>query len=323
VVDARTGALTPVGRADLNVWDACWAGEQVLAVCSDGSSSESAWYSADLRLLDPATGEDRVVVTTDVQLGPVAASPSGRRVAWVESISSDRGLLCGDLHLLDRETGERRRLAAPLDVSDVAFVSEHQLGVAGIESLTTRVALVSTDDEVQVLWESLEDTAAGWGPLASFRPGAAAFYAVGFSLAPQLLLVQPDEAPRTLTTVLDAPQRLPGTSRVHRWTAPDGWEVEGWLHLPEGEGPHPLVVVVHGGPNSHYRTHWGAQAVLRPLLLEHGYAVLLPNVRGSNGRGQEYARAVVGDMPVSRRWSRPASSTLRASGSPAAATAAS
>jgi dipeptidyl aminopeptidase/acylaminoacyl peptidase len=33
-----------------------------------------------------------------------------------------------------------------------------------------------------------------------------------------------------------------------------------------------------------------------PLLVSRGYAVLLPNPRGSSGRGQEFAAAVVGDM---------------------------
>ena len=92
---------------------------------------------------------------------------------------------------------------------------------------------------------------------------------------------------------------LPMTSRVHRWSAPDGLEVEGWLHLPPGEGPHPLVVFVHGGPVLSWCSHWNALAVLRAWLVERGYALLLPNPRGSAGRGQEFARAstVIGRQP--------------------------
>lgn len=53
-----------------------------------------------------------------------------------------------------------------------------------------------------------------------------------------------------------------------------------------GDGPPPVVIVVHGGPE--------AQAVLtfNPIvqgLVSAGYAVLVPNVRGSTGYGKRYA----------------------------------
>lgn len=298
VLDAMTGALTPVGRADLNVWKACWAGDLVLALCSDGDPTESAWYSADLRIVDPRTGTDEVVATPSAQVGAIAASASGRRIAYAVSIASDRDLIAGDLVLLDLDTSRTTRLAAPNDVSAVAFISEDELGFAGLEGLTTRVGLVGVTGEVTVLWEALDRTTAGVNPDASFRPGAAAFLTVGHSAGPEVLLVKAARPPVVVRSLLDNDEatRMPGISRVHRWTAADGLEIEGWLHLPEGPGPHPLVAFVHGGPVHSYRASWGPTALLRPLLIERGYAVLVPNVRGSSGRGQDFARAVVGDM---------------------------
>ena len=300
VLDVATGSLIQVGRPDLNVWNACWAGEELLAVCSDGSPTESAWYTADLRLLDPRTGTDRVVARPATQIGPIAASPSGDRIAYVTSICSDRDLVAGDLQLHDLRTGEVRRLAAPTDVSDLAFVSEDQLGFAGLVGLTTRVGLVSADDEVTVLWEGLDVTASGVDPTAGFRAGAAAFCRVGHDVRPEVVLVTDAGEPVVLAALLpDAATEatgLPGTAQVHRWTAPDGLEIEGWLYLPDRRGPHPLVVLLHGGPVHSTRAGWSALGGLRPLLLQRGYAVLCPNPRGSSGRGQEFASAVVGDM---------------------------
>jgi dipeptidyl aminopeptidase/acylaminoacyl peptidase len=85
-----------------------------------------------------------------------------------------------------------------------------------------------------------------------------------------------------------------GARRRLAWTAPDGREIEGLITLPEGEGPFPLIVSVHGGPIWAYQDFW--PGVFTALLAARGYAILQPNPRGSWGRGQAFARAVVGDM---------------------------
>jgi dipeptidyl aminopeptidase/acylaminoacyl peptidase len=297
VLDARTGEVRSVGRDDLNVWDACWAGERLLAVCSEGDPGESAWYTADLRLLDGVTGEDTVIARPSDQVGAVAASPSGRWVAFVEAVCSDRDIVAGDLTLLDTTTGEIRRKVDDTDVATVAFVDEEEIGFTGLRGMTTRIGLVSTAGEARVLWESEELSTVGTYPTAAFRRGAFASVRMGNHVPPHLVL-QPEGSPEVVLAPmcrdLVAPPEV--TSRVHRWAAPDGLEIEGWLHLPEGEGPHPLVVFVHGGPVYSWRSSWSALALLRARLLDRGYGLLLPNPRGSSGRGQDFARAVIGDM---------------------------
>jgi dipeptidyl aminopeptidase/acylaminoacyl peptidase len=54
------------------------------------------------------------------------------------------------------------------------------------------------------------------------------------------------------------------------------------------------VVNVHGGPVWAYMNRW-PRASVHPLAAR-GYAVLLPNPRGSAGRGRDFASKVVGDM---------------------------
>jgi len=55
-----------------------------------------------------------------------------------------------------------------------------------------------------------------------------------------------------------------------------------------GEGPDPLVLLVHGGP--HGRDHWGYQP-FHQWLANRGYAVLSVNFRGSTGFGKEFVNA--------------------------------
>jgi dipeptidyl aminopeptidase/acylaminoacyl peptidase len=76
---------------------------------------------------------------------------------------------------------------------------------------------------------------------------------------------------------------------LHRYESFDGERVPVFLFLPEGEGPFPVVVTVHGGQESQWRP-WYSQGggALTQFLVSRGYAVAAPNVRGSSGYGKRY-----------------------------------
>ena len=72
-------------------------------------------------------------------------------------------------------------------------------------------------------------------------------------------------------------------------TAPDGYPVHGWLVLPEGDGPHPVLRVVHGGPFT--QQDWAVFDEAQ-VYAAAGYAVVLGNPRGSAGYGQTHGHAI-------------------------------
>lgn len=76
---------------------------------------------------------------------------------------------------------------------------------------------------------------------------------------------------------------------LHRFESFDGESIPVFLFRPEGEGPFPVVVTVHGGPESQwqpwYTPGFGA---LTQYLVSRGYAVAAPNVRGSSGYGKRF-----------------------------------
>jgi dienelactone hydrolase len=87
-----------------------------------------------------------------------------------------------------------------------------------------------------------------------------------------------------------------GTQSRLSYRASDGLELDGLLILPPtGTGPFPLVTIVHGGPYDRYSDqfslHWHPSGQWLALA---GYAVFLPNPRGSQGRGHEFAESVTG-----------------------------
>lgn len=73
------------------------------------------------------------------------------------------------------------------------------------------------------------------------------------------------------------------------YPAADGYPVHGWVLLPEGEGPHPVLLNIHGGPFAQYG--WGLFDEAQ-VYVEAGYAVLLPNPRGAAGYGQAHGRSI-------------------------------
>ena len=80
----------------------------------------------------------------------------------------------------------------------------------------------------------------------------------------------------------------------------DGTRVSARLYLPAGSlgftGPRPLVYYVHGGPQGQERPDfaWFSMPLIQ-FLTFNGFAVFVPNVRGSTGYGLNYAKQVDND----------------------------
>ena len=72
--------------------------------------------------------------------------------------------------------------------------------------------------------------------------------------------------------------------------------VHGFLARPPGAGPHPTLVMVHGGPTSHDRDAWSPAV---QAWVDHGFAVATVNYRGSTGYGREWRDAPLNSPPGS------------------------
>lgn len=94
------------------------------------------------------------------------------------------------------------------------------------------------------------------------------------------------------TDVLIAAEELVAPSTVPanpiEFISFDGRSIPGYLFLPEGEGPHPALVEIHGGPESQRRPDYSSVGAAIQYFVSQGIAVLALNIRGSIGYGQEY-----------------------------------
>lgn len=68
--------------------------------------------------------------------------------------------------------------------------------------------------------------------------------------------------------------------------------VHGFVATPDGPGPHPLVMEVHGGPHWLWLDEWRPQV---QAWVDHGFAVAMVNYRGSIGYGAEWRDAIIGN----------------------------
>ena len=101
----------------------------------------------------------------------------------------------------------------------------------------------------------------------------------------------------TRERVLGIPQRYLSPGEDASMTSFDGMRISARLYLPNPElgfaEPHPLVYYIHGGPQSQERPDfaWFSMPLIQYLTL-NGFAVFVPNVRGSSGYGLSFMKQV-------------------------------
>ncbi|MFB0834286.1 S9 family peptidase [Arthrobacter halodurans] len=200
------------------------------------------------------------------------------------------------LDLADGLPAGEPRLLTDLDASDYGDV--HSTLVPHGESRVMAFARVRGSGELHLL-----DAAGGVetlvsGPLevtgAAEAGGAVVVAFADPSTTGEVGLVEDG----TVLRLTDFSRALRSTTRIAEprelvVDSADGYPVHGWVFLPEGEGPHPVLLNIHGGPFSQYGWSYFDEA---QVYAEAGYAVVQCNPRGSASYGREHGLAIKGAM---------------------------
>ncbi|MBS7668691.1 prolyl oligopeptidase family serine peptidase [Croceicoccus gelatinilyticus] len=244
----------------------------------------------DVYELDIETGKLEPVrdPAPDEAFGSFAESPDG--TVW---LTADIGSDIKRLGTLDRESGE--------------FVRQGEFGgweITGIELSEDggTLAVVTNEKGSSQLW--FYDTATGeerrvdtlpagligslefapWGPLG-FTFTSATSPADAYSIDPVSFEVT--RWTRSETGGLDPMDNV--EAELVEVASFDGEQISGWLYRPDPKkfpGPRPLLISIHGGPESQYRP--GFLGSRNYYLNELGVAQFMPNVRGSTGFGKRF-----------------------------------
>lgn len=133
---------------------------------------------------------------------------------------------------------------------------------------------------------------AGTVVTARVRDDGALWYGFTSSAAPSQVRVRAGEHDEVLLQPPGEPAPAGVAYRSLHYDNGDGGRVHAFLASPEHDGPHPLVVDAHGGPQAQTTDSFDPSV---QAWVDHGFAVLMPNYRGSTGYGKAWEDALDGD----------------------------
>ena len=208
----------------------------------------------------------------------------------VEPVSIDGLVHRGAGELEDVRHLEGSRYAVTYNIDGCSWIYEARLDEAA-RALTVERVLVG------------EDELAGGVHHGLHHDKGSGSYALSFCTATdptQLYVLSPGAARperRTRERVLGLTPELLSAGEDASFESHDGLRVSARLYRPSPElgyeGARPLVYYVHGGPQSQERPNfaWFSMPLIQILTLE-GFAVFVPNARGSRGYGLDYTTRV-------------------------------
>lgn len=139
--------------------------------------------------------------------------------------------------------------------------------------------------------------------VAAHAPVAAAVLGDDHSFGEVVFIDLDQTAPRAVTRLTEAAlgaAPLPFTQRL--FSISDGTTVHGWLlRDPKTSGAAPLLLDVHGGPHNAWTGVADPVHLYQQVLAGRGWNVLTLNPRGSDGYGEDFMRAVVGQWGTADR----------------------
>ncbi|HEX5728691.1 S9 family peptidase [Microbacterium sp.] len=248
---------------------------RLVAVRVDGSGErELVGRGADLSIVDVAVAPDGAVGLLASDVGPSGVDFVASGVAlWL--------LAEGDAprRLTDGDTTDFGEVGSHITaVGDDFLVQDRYRGRVRL------VRVTRTGDVRELIGGDVEVTghaAAGEQIVASLATADS----VG-----ELVLAGEDSS-RTLTSFGDDVGRVRPLELTI--SGRDGYPIHGWVAQPDGEGPFPVILQIHGGPHASYGIHLFDET---QVLVSAGYAVVYSNPRGSAGYGRGHGRSIRGAM---------------------------
>jgi len=299
------GQLRWASPSDLFVYEYDWRpdGRGFVGTAAPGDGDNN-WWVAKLYAFDRASAQGRILyapTSPQQQLAAPRVSRDGNRVAFILGIMSDFGSTGGDIYTVPLAGGPATNITPqlPASVAAIHWGCDGHLMAAVIAADQTQLVdfgSAETKRPGRLLWQGQELLGDRARALTGDCPaGVVALAHQSFTHPAEIEIGAPGKW-HDLTHV-NARITAPFKVQSLNWKS-DEFNVQGWLVWPanaSGTDRLPLVTVVHGGPAAAFRPAFLGAGSQR-LLLENGYALLLPNPRGSYGQGEGFASANVRDF---------------------------
>ncbi len=270
----KSGSLRACGPKNTTFWEAEWCGNDgIVAVVSD-DPREGAWHEARLVYLSRDGETFRTIYRPHYEIGVPVASADGECVAIIEGSCSDRTIVSGNVVLLDRRAGWRAQTldAVGFSVTALAVRKGNGFSFAGIRGFDVLAGEIDVPRAAyQERWSSHESAMRRYPAVAPAGSDGYVTVAHAYGSAPKLVRFGATEPRTVLHDFAHEGTRyvahIGGELTALTWQSRDGIDIQGYLTKPAGPGPHPLVVLVHGGPVWAYMNSWQMHTPLTPLLV--------------------------------------------------------
>jgi len=282
----------------------------------DGSVQEVAWSPAGDRLAIKITprqlvddtlvfnririidldGNEIGQVDNPGKLGEMVWSPNGRRLAFIGTNRVDDSRE-GRLMVTGASGGEFTDIMPGLEahVWHLDWVDDEYLAVLVYRGTDVELQTIRYDGNSRRV---VTRGGAIFSDLSTSRGGHIALIGSTPDHPGEVYRIERDEPVRLTDSNPWLEQVDLARQEVVRYSARDGLEIEGVLVYPldHDEGRrYPLILNVHGGPESHYSNGWlTSYASPAQHAAAEGYFTFFQNYRGSTGRGVEFTRLSFG-----------------------------
>jgi prolyl oligopeptidase len=307
ILDLENGALSQV-TSNYQVWEFSWSPDtkHFAALISD-EPYEWSWHIAKVALINVNSGEFTIVHNSiPRQIGSVKWSLDGKKVLFISSIFSDRGLVGGDLYELDpfAKTIPVNLTKDKLgSVHCYDFIDSNKLVILSVnmaETLITVMNVNKKENKSRLICKEKFGVNPDFYPKFTFsrRSHSLALVREDFQ-SPQEVwagkLFDNKISWVQVTHLNDKSKQLfEVIGELVKWKSFDGTKIQGFIYRKSGElQKRPLIVEAHGGPSYGYGYRF---EVKTKYFVSQGFNVLLPNPRGSMGRGTKFLEMDRGNL---------------------------
>jgi dipeptidyl aminopeptidase/acylaminoacyl peptidase len=304
VVEAEGGTPRQLTEGPWDVGGFDWAPDSTRLVVA-GDAEPDADRRVTSNLYEVALDGSRRLLLRDRELAGPVWSPRGGLIAFLAPLVDGPGTH-PRVWVVASAGGDARCLTAALDRSAAGSVITDMRGGHGVRLTWSpegdRVHFIAGGPGTAELFSvdlagGVREELGGARAIADFDVGrGSVVFAAGDPSTPGELYTAGGGRETRLSDVNAwLRDRYVAQPERHVLTAPDGWEIEGWLLKPENFDPsrkHPLVMEIHGGPHSQYGWLFFHEF---QVLAGMGFLVFYVNPRGSDGKTEAFRRAVVRD----------------------------
>jgi len=280
---------------DGSVQEAHWspAGDRIALSVTPRELVDDTLMFKRIRIVSPQ-GDELGRIDNPGKLGEIAWSPDGERLAFIAT-ESIRDTAAGRLMVARKGGGAWTNLLPDLEghVRSVGWRDNQRVVFVSHEGVNARLGAVRHNGRGETTL--IPGGGPIFGSLTVSDGGRIAMTADAPAHPTEVFIVSRDgrRAERLTNSNPWLEDVTLARQEVVTYSARDGLEIEGILFYPldyQRGRRYPLILGVHGGPESHYSNGW----ITRYSMPAHhaaaeGYFMFFPNYRGSTGRGVEFA----------------------------------